>query len=406
MPLIPNYDHIGGIHPETAAFANILRAKGITAPHTDQPYSEAMILGLSGGLGAGYILWEFKEHRDQHNIKVLVLAFKNSWQYPARHFQALGDRLGLPISMPETGSKNAALKSLTEALAANNPVIAWVDGASMPYFQLPPNMMGHTGHFVGICGTDGDAYLIDDLAPRPFRVEADVLEAARGRIGSFKNRLVIVEGRTAGVPLNEAIMQGLEDCITHLSGDSESFSLPTIRKWARLITDGKNAKGWQKLFADRRGLFSTLISLFEAIALNGAPGGLRGLYADFLREASPIVSKPALLEAAAQYDALADQWDALAEEALPDAVPLFADTKRLLRERDAVLKQGGDAWRTTEGLTQQLRAHRSEGNLNLPLSDGEVGVLFAALQSRLNSIYGAEVAALGVLKDAAGITGQ
>jgi hypothetical protein len=403
MPLIPNYDHVGGVQPETASFTNILRAKRITAPHTDQPYSEAMILGLSGGLGAGYILWEFKEHRNQQNIKVLVLAFKNRWQYPMRYFQALADRLGLAISMPETGSTKVALKSLTGALEADNPVVAWVDGASMPYFQMPPNMMGHTGHFVGICGTDGGAYLIDDLAPRPFRVDAEVLEAARGRIGSFKNRLVIVEGRSAEVPLSEAIMLGLEDCITHLSSDSDSFSLPTIRKWARLITDSKNAKGWQKVFADRRGLFSTLISLFEAIALQGAPGGLRGMYADFLREANPIVGKPALLEAAAQYDALADQWDALADEALPDAVPLFADTKRLLRERDTILKQGGDAWRTTEALTQQLRAHRSEGNLHLPLSDAEVTDLFAALQSRLSGIYVAEVTARDVLRGAAGI---
>jgi hypothetical protein len=160
------------------------------------------------------------------------------------------------------------------------------------------------------------------------------------------------------------------------------------------------------VFADRRGLFSTLISLFEAIALSGAPGGLRGLYADFLREASPIVQRPALIDAAAQYDALAIQWDALAEEALPDAVPLFADTKRLLRERHAILKHGGDAWRTTEPLTQALRAHRTEGNLNLPLSEAQVGELFAALQSRLNSIYAAEVAALGTLKGAAGIMGQ
>jgi hypothetical protein len=400
MPPIPDYQ-TGGVHPETASFTNILRAKGITAPHTDQPYSEAMILGISGGLGAGYILWEFKEH----NIKVLVVAFKNRWQYTMQHYQTLADRLGLAIRLPETGSKKAALQSLTAATDSDNPVVAWVDRASMPYLQMPPAMIGHLGHLVGICGTEDGAYLIDDLAPRPYRVDAEVLEAARDRIPSFKNRLVIVEGRTADIPLPDAIMHALADCITNLGSDSESFSLPTIRKWARLITDGKNAKGWQKLFADRRGLFSTLISLFEAIALSGAPGGLRGLYADFLREASPIVQKPALVETAAQYDALAVLWDALADEALPDAVPLFADTKRLLRERHAILKQGGDAWRTTEPLTQQLRAHRSEGNLNLPLNDAQVADLFAALQSRLNSIYAAEVAALDALRNAAGITG-
>ena len=35
---------------------------GPARPHTGQPLSEAMVLGAGGGLGAGYILWEFKAH--------------------------------------------------------------------------------------------------------------------------------------------------------------------------------------------------------------------------------------------------------------------------------------------------------------------------------------------------------
>lgn len=402
MPRIPNYEQVGGIHPETAAFTNILASKGITAPHTGQPYSEPMVLGISGGLGAGYILWEFNAHRTMTNVKVLVLAFKNRWQYPAKYFQVLADRLGLTISIPETGSEKAAWKSLNGALAANNPVVAWVDGATMPYLQVPAVMQGHTGHFIGICGTDGDAYLIDDLAAQPFTVDAETLESARGRIGSFKNRLVIVEGQSADVGLEDAITQGIEDCITHLSSDSESFSLPAFRKWARLINDGKNAKGWHKVFADRRGLFSTLVSWFELIQISGQPCGLRSMYADFLREASPIINKPRLLDAAAAYDALGNQWHALAEEALPDAYPLFTETKRLLRERDAITKQGGEAWRESVGITEKLRANRKEGNLNLPMSDAQIAEFFASMQGRLSDIYAAEVAALDALRVAMG----
>jgi hypothetical protein len=399
MPAIATYRQFGGIHPETAALTNILAAKQIVAPHTGRPFSEAMLFGISGGLGMGYILWEFQEHRMQHNIKVLVLAFQNTWQYPHQYYEAVCARLGLNFSIPETGSKKVATRTLQEALARDTPVVAWVDGASMPYLQLPATMQGHFGHFVAVCGAEGDDVLIDDLAAQPFRVPADVFAEARARIGANKNRLLIVESVANAINLEAAITQGIAFCVEHLSSDSESFSLPALRKWARLMIDPKNKKGWPVLFEDRRGLYSTLVSLFEAIELQGAPGGLRGLYSDFLMEAASIVNNPGLNEAAERYTALATEWHALAEEALSDAVPQFKRAKQLLRERQGVLLMGGEAWRTTQPLTEQLRAIRSECNLNFPLDDQEIAALFAALQNRVQTIYQAEGEAIKSLKD-------
>jgi hypothetical protein len=398
MPSIASYRQFGGIHPETAALTNILAAKQIAAPHTGKPFSEAMIFGISGGLGMGYILWEFQEHRMQHNIKVLVLAFQNTWQYPVKYYEAVCQRLGLKFSIPETGNKKVASQTLHDALARSTPVVAWVDGASMPYLQLPEAMKGHFGHFVAVCGTEGDDVLIDDLAAQPFNVPADVFAEARARIGSYKNRLLVVEGAAANINLEAALTQGIDFCVEHLSSDSDSFSLPAIRKWARLMTDQKNKKGWPVLFKDRRGLYSTLTSLFEAIELQGAPGGLRGMYSDFLLEAANVVNNLRLKEPAEHYAALAKHWHALAEEALPDTVPQFKRAKQLLRERQTVLRQGGEAWRTTQPLTEALRVIRSECNLNFPLNDQETSALFSTLQIRLQAIYLAEVEAVKSLK--------
>lgn len=394
MPAIATYRQFGGIYPETAALTNSLAAKQIVAPHTGKPFSEAMILGIGGGLGMGYILWEFQEHRMQHNIKVLVLAFSNTWQYPTKYYEAVCQRLGLKFSIPETGNKKVAAQTLHDALARSTPVVAWVDGASMPYLQLPEAMKGHFGHFVAVCGTEGDDVLIDDLAAQPFKVPADGFAEARARIGSFKNRLLVVEGAAADINLEAAITQGIAFCAEHLSSDSESFSLPAIRKWARLMTDQKNKKGWPVLFKDRRGLYSTLASLFEAIECQGAPEGLRGMYSDFLSEAANVVNNPRLKEPAEQYAALAKQWHALAEEALPDTVPQFKRAKQVLRERRNVLLKGGEAWRTTQPLTDELRVIRSECNLNFPLDDQEISALFSSLQARLQAIYQAEVEAV------------
>src|SRR5918999_4437227 len=163
-----SYRQFGGTHPQTAALTNVLAARQVVAPHTGAPFSEAMILGISGGLGIGYILWEFEEHRGQHDATVLVLAFQNNWQYTDRYFEAACQRLGLRFSMPTTGSPRLAARALHEALAGSRPVIAWVDGASMPYLQLPESMRGHFAHVVVACGMAGEDVLIDDLAAQPF----------------------------------------------------------------------------------------------------------------------------------------------------------------------------------------------------------------------------------------------
>ena len=74
----------GGVHPESANIANVLHHHGF-------PISEAMVLGVGGGLGAGYILWEWAEHRTKH----LTLGFRNRWNYLDWTDQTL-DRLGAP----------------------------------------------------------------------------------------------------------------------------------------------------------------------------------------------------------------------------------------------------------------------------------------------------------------------
>lgn len=397
MPPIDTYRQFGGAHPETAALRNVLAARQIVAPHTGQPFSEAMIFGISGGLGMGYILWEFQEHRGQHDARVLVLAFQTNWQYTDRYVEGICQRLRLRFSSSTSGSPRIASQALHQALARSNPVVAWVDGASMPYLQLPEAMRGHYAHIVAVCGTSADDVLVDDLAAQPFAVPADVLAEARARIPSFKNRLLLVEG-PGDVDIEGAVAEGMAACAEHLSSDSESFSLAAIRKWAKLMTDKNNRKGWPVVFKDRRGLYSALASIFEALTVQGAPGGLRGIYSDFLTEAAEVVGNSWLEEPAERYAALAKQWDELAEEALPDAVPQFKRAKQALRARHEVLMTGGEAWRTTETLTEELRAIGSDCDLSFPLDDQEISVLFSALQARLQAIYLAEVEAVESLK--------
>ena len=115
--------------------------------------------------------------------------------------------------------------------------------------------------------------------------------------------------------------EGLRLQVEHLSASSTSFSLPAWRKWARMTTDTRNAKGWPTVFADGRGIASAMASIYT-----GASGGahLRGLYAQFLDDAADLLSRPGLRDAAAAWREAAAAWDAIVDTALPPGDELRA----------------------------------------------------------------------------------
>ena len=84
------YQLLGGLHPDAHAIAGVLANRGLLHPGTGQPLSEAMVLGVGGGLGAGYILWEFK----QHASATMVLGLHNNWNYPVTYFSNICRRVG------------------------------------------------------------------------------------------------------------------------------------------------------------------------------------------------------------------------------------------------------------------------------------------------------------------------
>jgi hypothetical protein len=395
MSIVVPYAHLGGEHPETAAAKNLLAARGFRAPHTDQPYSEAMLLGIGGGLGAGYILWEFK----QHASATMVLGLHHNWNYPVTYFSNICERVGARPVIKETGGRQAAAAHLAEILAQGLPAIAWIHRAYLPYTHIQDEFEC-ANPFVVVYGIGESDVLLDDRSRKPFRVDQEAFAAARARIGSYKNRLLTVEPPT-GADLEAAILAGIRDCVEYLGRPSDSFALPAIQKWGKLTTDPKNKKGWPTVFRDRTGLYDTLRSMYEGVALMGGGNGLRGLYADFLDEAGPLVARPALREVAAQYRALAAQWAGLAHAALPDDIAALRETRELLRRRhDLLTAEGGEGEPAARALSGRLAALRSEANAQFPMGEAEVRDLFSELQERLLAIYEGEKRALAGLGNA------
>ncbi|GAB1823973.1 BtrH N-terminal domain-containing protein [Herbidospora sp. RD11066] len=378
----PEIDHgwalHGGRHSASAAVANIMRNGGF-------PVSEPLVYVIGGGLGAGYILWEFK----RHDAAALVLGFRNRWQYPQKWMDTMLTRLGVPFDVHTTGGAKGASARLSAELAAGRACVILPDRYHMGYWHAPAHLDGYGGHPVVVYREDEGGVYVDDRNLAPLRVERDRLDAARGRVGSYKNQLHAV---TPAEPrLEEAVLAGLHDCAAHLSGSSDSFSLPAWRKWSRAIVDGSMAKGWPKVFADGHGLARAMLSAWEAIEPVGTDGGNhRDLFADGLAEAADLLNLP-LHDLAAEFRRIHGLWHAFAETALPEA------ENRRVRElivaiRASVAESSAGA-ADAEEAAREMWALKEEA---VPPSPE----FFPALSEQLGTIYQAETAAIAALRAA------
>jgi hypothetical protein len=392
-----DYQLLGGVHPDTHAITGILANRGLADPSTGRPLSEAMVLGVGGGLGAGYILWEFKAH----DYRTLVFGFRNSGQYPDRWARKTCQRLGVPADVHETTSPRRAEEELRATVGQGVPVIAWADQQILGYRHLPAWLDGHGGHPVTVYGIDDTAgvALVDDRNRAPLTVPLDALAAARARVGSYKHRLLVLDAPAAELDTDElgrAVRAGLAEQVEHLGQRSDSFSLPAFRKWARLLTSTSNAKAWPKVFADRVGLFDACLAVYENLEPTAGSGGgnLRGLYAQFLEEAARLLDTPALATVAAAYREAAARWHQVAEVAVPADRDPFAEARRLTDRLQAEVELGDAGRRQAAGTAARLWALRDRWRPTFPGDDDQVDALLADLATAVGAACDAEEAAL------------
>ena len=184
MRKIDQYPLQTGSHPDTTMLRNILAHQGLKAPHTGLPLSEALLLGVGGVLGMGYILWEFKED----GSRVLVLSFRNNWQYPQTFVENLCERLNIAVYIEETGSRQQAGNRLTEVLRQGQPAMVWLDLQGLPYLVLPESLSGQIRHVVGVFGMEGEGecYWLDDRAPVGLPALEEVAEQYRQLEGQWQ----------------------------------------------------------------------------------------------------------------------------------------------------------------------------------------------------------------------------
>jgi hypothetical protein len=391
------YELRGGNEPETSACANAFANRGITDPVTGQPISEGLVLGVGGGLGAGYILWEFNATKGTDR-KVVTLGFRNQWQYPDRWYAKVCRRLGVAVQIHETTGVAKARQLLDQAIDDGIPAITFVSTADLPYWHLPTEQSGWWGYPITVYGKEGDRYLVDDRNVGRLTIGADDLAAARSRIPSYKNRVVVADPAASELDeeqLVAGVRAGVEEQLAHLSEKSTSFSLPAFDKWARMLTDTKNAKSWSKVFADGDGLVDALVSVCEQVEDRGQFGGsLRGLYSEFLDHAGRLLHVD-LSEPAGACMVAAERW--LEVAAVCRSVPVVNEASRLSRMRRDAVEQGdiGD-----EAARQAARQMAGVLDSSDNIGPGEVTDLFSDLADAVQTAAGAERDALELLRAA------
>jgi hypothetical protein len=353
-----------------------------------------MIFGIGGGIGAAYFTFEYASE----GVKTVFLGTRiNTQESKAPEFhQAIGERLGIEVEVLNSGSASAAEKKLIKSLEEDNALVLWVDPGRRAYFPLTERPSHY--HTVVAFGLDEkqDQVLIADLSDEALVLRRSDLAAAReiegaGRI-SFRALKVKPPGRP--LDLRSSILAGLRTGAEQMlrgwdiGGAQGNFGVQGLRKWAALLTDPRDKKGWPQFFSSDADLLAALLSIYDQIENRGSGvGAFRPLYADFLDEAGKILEIGELRNAADEMRGAGRMWSELAAALLPEDVKGFAEMRALSSERRRLfVERGGEALDEIQSINTRLEKLRSELERDFPLDSGDAAELLSGVQEKVLAI--------------------
>ena len=388
--------HFPGNVPAATALRILLTHQGVRAPHTGEPFSEAMLFGLAGGIGIG--VFAFYYQKEDHAS--FFLAGRHQWHDDAAYLDEALQRFGFKPVIQETAGAKAAEQQLRSALVSG-PCIAWVDMAELPHRAMPKEFSGGGYHVVVVyrINEDGTA-LIGDLTDAPISIPLVDLARSRARIKKQKHRLLSLNAVPANgnLDLKALVQAGLRRChevLQHptLPGMKSNGKLEALKTWAQRLHGSKDKESWDAIFKPGANLWRGLTWIYDCIENYGTGGGLcRPLFAEFLQESGSALKDSKLTALGEQYAALGRQWSELAESALPDDVPLTRAAKELCIRRRELMHDGAPV-DEVRAVWQELGELAKQASLQFPLSATECATLRAQLQQRVLALYEGEVAA-------------
>jgi len=404
---VPGYRQFGGLHPDTAAIRNVLAHAGVLDPRTRNPFSEAAILGIAGGVGSGY---SFCPSVPRYGMGggVSIISRHLAYTWDGTFHKGFFDRLGIEKALAEASSPSAGQKKAVAELEKGHPVLVWC-ARLLSYHggNYTPAVSGGSAWAVVVHGIDegkGEAS-VADLAPGSLTATLESLNKARGTVCTHKNRMLTV-GAPKPIPkdrLAKAMLEGIGSCVeAQTKARIKTFSLLGLETWSKSFANPKTRDGWLKLFPGGR-MSWPLEDLYRSIETEGTGGGLmRPMYADFLEEAADATGRKALRDCATAYRLLGEQWTEFAEASLPDSVPDLRRTKELLRERRRLFeREAPKSLPRIVAIDGDLRKLGAGLLKKFPLDEKETIALLESLRGRVVELIGAERAAIEALARAA-----
>ncbi|MCB1221625.1 MAG: DUF4872 domain-containing protein [Planctomycetales bacterium] len=390
--------HYPGINPATSALRIMLAAAGVTNPVTKQPFSEAMLLGIAGGLGAGVFTFRY----EKEDFSSFFAAGRHLWHDNLEFMQACLGRLGVECKVWESSAAKKGWEQLREALA-HGPVAAWLDMAELPYHGLPAWMSGGGYHVLVVQSLDEarEVAVLSDLMDEPLEVPFGDLERARLRIKKDKQRLLAVTGGGNAADLTAAIGSGLQACADGLTtGRMKNFTLAAFEDWAKQLHGSTGKSSWAVLFPAGRHLWTAQTWAYDCIEHYFSGGGmLRPLYADFLAEAGQQTGNKGLAALADTYRSIGAQWTELADTLLPAGKGLLGQARELYELRAESYNSPAEVELARSEIWQRIGELKKQASAQYPLDGSQVDSMLASAQQQLAAICIAERDALATLRE-------
>ena len=403
MPLLPNAHTFAGRHWETGSIANVLAYQGVKAPHSGQPISEALLLGISGGVTVGYFTFHYEGYEPH-----LALLTRNTFS----PMETIFDRLAIARDVLQTDNPHKGESNVVDMLESGCPPMVWADMFSLPYNNLRADERMWGMSPVVVFGDEGESVVIADRSAAPLHVDKAAFMAARSRVKQDKFRVMSLHAPDFG-RLASAVQKGIWQCISLYTenppkGAKDNWGLAALQKWAAMLTNTRNKQSWARFFPRGAGLYSALIGhkgqpgAFEWICTwQAADGAERGLYADFLDEAALILGKPALNDVAQTFRKSADAWCALANALLPDdCAPLKVARELTLSRRRLFIEHGDARLDDIRTIDERLAELRKATALEFPLSERETAALLENIATHVLAIHDIERDAINQLQAA------
>jgi hypothetical protein len=288
-------------------------------------YSEAMLLGLGGGIGFMYFVFEYAGHAPMLTIVAQA--------HPEPMIPRALERAGIPYESHRTGSPKVAERNLRAALDAGRQPICRVARHQLPW---RPSLPFPDPVDVAVTGIDGDTVRVHD--DEPGELPLAEFMAAWSALKKDKHQLIEVTGTA---PTGEPDVTGaISDTAAKLTGPvlgnnfDVNFGLSGMHKLAAQLADTTGKQGWTRRFGDDPG--PVLDRLHDCLEIEyTAPGATRPLYADFLSETGRTEAAAVYREAGRQWSRVASARTSFPElaELVTEAVLLEEQGVELLRDR-------------------------------------------------------------------------